>query len=134
MSGLPIGDLIDPSPPSRWRALCGLFDPRRPSGEAVGDVLRAFVRGFETRVPLRLNRSVHTLTIAPPGAGKSTGLIVPFLRECRDSMVVNDIKGELYALTASHRRAMGHTVLALDPWRLVTSSPETLNPFDLEDP
>jgi hypothetical protein len=47
---------------------------------------------------VRLNHSVHTLTVAPPGAGKTTALVVPFLRECRDSVVVNDIKGEIYTL------------------------------------
>jgi type IV secretion system protein VirD4 len=58
---------------------------------------------------------------------------VPFLRECPDSAVVLDVKGELYRLTHDHRRAMGHVVHALDPWRVVTQEPATLNPFDWED-
>lgn len=35
--------------------------------------------------------------------------------------------------THAHRRALGQTVVALDPWRTVTHTPDTLNPFDWED-
>jgi type IV secretion system protein VirD4 len=133
MSGLPIGRLMGATQPTRWQAVLGLFNCMRSSGDAVRQFMQAF-RDVEGLGPvLRLNNSVHTLTIAPPGAGKTTGLVVPFVRTCRDSMVINDIKGEIYCLTASHRRAMGHTIVALDPWHLVAENPATLNPFDWED-
>jgi type IV secretion system protein VirD4 len=45
-------------------------------------------------------------------------------------MVVVDFKGENYLLTADARRAMGHKVVVLDPFRVVTQTPDTFNPLD----
>jgi type IV secretion system protein VirD4 len=47
------------------------------------------------------------------------------------SMVVVDIKGEAYRVTARRRREMGQAVYVLDPHRLVANSPDRLNPFSL---
>lgn len=59
----------------------------------------------------------HLLTIAPPGAGKGVCLAVTNLLLSKISMVVTDPKGELYAMTARHRReALGHKIIALAPW------------------
>jgi type IV secretion system protein VirD4 len=134
MSGLPVGRLIDPSRPSRWAAVAGLFRPGLSARDAVRQFRRAFTNARPPAPAVRLNTSVHTITIAPPGGGKSTGLAVPFLRSCPDSAAVVDVKGELYRLSHRHRLDMGHAVHALDPWRLVTREPATLNPFDWEDP
>ena len=134
MSGLPVGRLIDPDRPSRRQAVRGLFHPGLASRDAVGQFLRAFLDTRPAAPAIRLNTSVHTISIAPPGAGKSTGLAAPHLRTCPDSAVVLDIKGELYRLSHRNRIDMGHSVHALDPWRLVTQDPATLNPFDWENP
>ena len=134
MTGLPIGRLIDPNRPTRREAIAGLFRPGVPSRDAVRRFLRAVLNVRTASPEVRLTNSIHTLVIAPPGAGKSTGLAVPFLRGCADSAVVLDVKGELFTHSHAQRRAMGHAVHALDPWHLVTGNPATLNPFDWEDP
>ncbi|MFO0849845.1 MAG: type IV secretory system conjugative DNA transfer family protein [Gemmataceae bacterium] len=134
MSGLPIGRLIDASRPSRWQAVRDLFRRAVPDADAVARFVGAFTAVKPPAPAVRLTTSVHTLTVAPPGAGKSTGLVVPFLRECPDSGVVLDVKGELYRLTHASRLAMGHALHVLDPWQVVTRQPATLNPFDWEDP
>lgn len=133
MSGLPVGRLIDATRPSRWQAVRDLFRRAVPDADAVARFTAAFTAVKPPAPAVRLTTSVHTLTVAPPGAGKSTGLVVPFLRECPDSAVVLDVKGELYRLTHAARLSMGHTLHVLDPWQVVTRTPATLNPFDWED-
>lgn len=134
MTGLPVGRLIETGRPSRWRAVRGLFRPDLPDREAVGQFMAAFWDDPPPGPAVSLNTSCHTCTIAPPSAGKTTGLVIPFARACPDGMVIHDVKGEIYRHTHAARRAMGHTVVALDPWRQVTHRPNTLNPFDWEDP
>src|SRR5262249_38416352 len=93
------------------------------------------------RLALRSHRMIrlagvpHTATFAPAGVGKTKSLVVPFLLECRDSMVIVDFKGELALLTAKQRQAMGHEIILLDPyqWEEVKDLPykrATFNPLD----
>jgi len=59
----------------------------------------------------------HLLTIAPPGAGKGTSIVVPNLLLYPGSMIVTDPKGELFAITAKHREErMGQKIMVLCPW------------------
>lgn len=64
---------------------------------------------------LRHNGPEHVLAFAPTRSGKGVGLIIPTLLTWRQSVFINDIKGENYALTSGVRKAMGQTVLKLDP-------------------
>jgi type IV secretion system protein VirD4 len=50
------------------------------------------------------------------------------------SCVVIDFKGELAKITAAARRRMGHKVVILDPYHVVTDNPDTYNIFDFIDP
>ena len=56
-----------------------------------------------------------TLIIAPTGAGKTAGFIIPTLLTLDNSIVAVDIKGELFAKTHKKRRQMGHKILIFDP-------------------
>lgn len=48
------------------------------------------------------------------------------------SCVVTDPKGELFGLTAGHRRRkLGHRVVRLDPFSLGGPGADTFNPLDL---
>jgi type IV secretion system protein VirD4 len=59
----------------------------------------------------------HLLTIAPPGAGKGTSIVIPNLLTYPGSVIVTDPKGELFAITARHRREkLGHKIIVLCPW------------------
>jgi type IV secretion system protein VirD4 len=78
---------------------------------------------------VRLADAVHTAVFAPTGVGKGVSCVVPFLLTSRESCVVVDYKGELAKITGKHRRRFGKVVM-LDPWRLVTEHPDTLNPLD----
>ncbi|GMA65972.1 type IV secretory system conjugative DNA transfer family protein [Alicyclobacillus fastidiosus] len=63
----------------------------------------------------RLNQQL--LVFGPPGAGKTTGFILPnifHLLQQGKSMVVTDPKGELYEHTANAAREEGYNVVVLD--------------------
>ena len=51
---------------------------------------------------IRTNEPLSCLIYAPPGSGKTAGIIIPSLISCSNSAIVHDPKGELYAKT--HRR------------------------------
>lgn len=111
-------------------AIKGLFDPRLESEVSCNEFLN---RKREGRL-VWLHQAVHTVCFAPVGAGKSTGLVIPFLKTCPDSTVVIDFKGELARATMADRRAMGHTIVLLDPYKVVTDKPDTFDPIDFIDP
>lgn len=65
---------------------------------------------------LRHNGPEHVCVIAPTGSGKGVGLVIPTLLSCPDSVVVLDIKGENYAMTAGWRKEQAkNIVLRFDP-------------------
>ncbi|WP_439626604.1 type IV secretory system conjugative DNA transfer family protein [Gemmata sp.] len=85
------------------------------------------------RPPLTYGGDGHLMTIAPTGAGKGVGAIIPALLTYPGSVIVTDIKGENYQVTARYRRDLGQQVVVLDPFGLVTAKDkgDKLNPFDL---
>ena len=77
---------------------------------------------------------MHTAVFAPTGVGKGVSCVIPFLLTSSESAVVVDFKGENFQLTAEHRRkAFGHQIVVLDPFKLVTQTPDTFNPLDFID-
>jgi type IV secretion system protein VirD4 len=56
----------------------------------------------------------HIEVTAPSRSGKGVGIVVPTLLSWRGSVIVNDIKGENWTLTAGYRRQFGY-VLAFNP-------------------
>jgi type IV secretion system protein VirD4 len=108
----------------------GLFNLQLKAAEACERFMLS-MRKLQPPVALvRLVRAVHVLVTAPTGAGKGVSLVVPFLRTSTDSAVVVDFKGELYQLTADARRLMGHKVVVLDPFKVVTQTPDQFNVLD----
>jgi len=95
-----------------------LLSRRFTAAEACRELRAAFGRNRGALV--RLPRAVHTAVFAPTGVGKGVSCVIPFLLTCEESCVVIDIKGELAALTAEARRRMGHRIVILDPWKVVT--------------
>lgn len=73
----------------------------------------------------------HLITIAPTGAGKGVGAVIPALFSHRGSAVVIDPKGENFAVTARFRREMGQRVHVLDPFGVTGPLTDRLNPMDL---
>ena len=83
--------------------------------------------------PILLDGEGHVMTIAPTGAGKGTGCIVPALLRFEGPVIVIDPKGENALITARRRREMGHQVAIIDPMGLTGLPSATLNPLDLVD-
>lgn len=71
----------------------------------------------------------HILTIAPTRSGKGTCAVIPNLLNYSGSVVVNDIKGENYAVTEIWRDASGQKVYKFAPFDEDGSA--HWNPFDM---
>ncbi len=126
-SGLILGRI--PSQPNLGAAVNSVLTMRTSSAQACEDFLKLFQRDRSELV--RLPQAVHTAVFAPSGVGKGVSCVVPFLRDCRESCVVIDFKGENAKLTAEHRRkAFGHRVVLLDPYGIVTAKSDSFNPLD----
>lgn len=67
---------------------------------------------------LRYKGGLHLLCFGPPGSGKSMSLVVPNLAHLKRSLIVIDPKGELAAITAKKRAALGK-VIVLNPFGLL---------------
>ena len=53
---------------------------------------------------IRTKETLSVIVAAPPGTGKTTAIAIPNLLMCDWSMIVNDVKNELWELTSNHRR------------------------------
>ncbi len=57
---------------------------------------------------LKLSETLSVLAFAPPGTGKTVGIVVPTIFECDTvSMIVNDPKPELCYITSGYRAKIG---------------------------
>lgn len=81
--------------------------------------------------PILYREDRHLLTIAPTGAGKGRGVIIPNLLRFEGSVIVIDPKGETWHVTHRRRKEMGQEVRVLDPFGAVSRRTDSLNPFDL---
>ncbi|MCX2864945.1 type IV secretory system conjugative DNA transfer family protein [Paucibacter sp. PLA-PC-4] len=65
---------------------------------------------------LSLQGQLSVMLCAPTRSGKGVGVVIPNLLNWPDSVVVLDIKGENYKITAGYRRACGQPVYAFSPF------------------
>lgn len=84
--------------------------------------------------PILMEREGHLMTIAPTGAGKGTGCIVPALLRFDGPVIVIDPKGENALMTARRRRELGQEVAVIDPMGVTGLPSASLNPLDILDP
>ncbi|MHB8285068.1 MAG: type IV secretory system conjugative DNA transfer family protein [Caulobacteraceae bacterium] len=69
-----------------------------------------------TLMELRHHGPEHILSVAPSRSGKGVGLILPTLLSWEPSVVISDLKGELYKLTSGWRGSRcNNTILKFDP-------------------
>jgi type IV secretion system protein VirD4 len=122
-------------------------DPDAPHGAArwANRAERAeMMRGVEFGVdiesgkPIRVALEGNIVTIAPPRAGKTSGLIVPNLlmsstASWNGPAVVIDPKAQVYQAVAQRRRDEGRTVRCLDPMNLAGGG-DRWNPLAALDP
>ena len=110
--------------------ITALLSPRVRSNDACQRFLMK-----KPKLLLKLNRAVHSAIFAPTGVGKGVSCVMPFLLTCKESCVVVDFKGENAKITAAHRRKkFGHKVVIIDPFKVVTNTPDTFNPLEFIDP
>ncbi len=105
--------------------------PTRPIGFHYGDPLKNPAMGYLD--PVLLQGEGHLMTVAPTGAGKGTGCVIPTLLRFPGPVIVIDPKGENAAVTARRRREMGQVVVVVDPMGITDFPPAMLNPLDVID-
>jgi type IV secretion system protein VirD4 len=106
---------------------------RLETGESSGVYLN-FYYDRETELAtreLRYHGDRHLLLFGPTGSGKTTRFLIPNLLLALEdrSVIVIDPKGELAAITASHRRSLGHDVVILNPFGVRGFGSEGFNPL-----
>ena len=79
------------------------------------------------------SQDAHLLTLAPTGAGKGVGVVLPN-QLYQGSMLAVDPKGSLPTMAAKVRRSIGQSVYSLDPWGISSEPTSSINPFDVLDP
>lgn len=95
---------------ANWSEVVGAGLLRPPSGEP--GVIVGRYRGRY----LMLRGQLSVMLSAPTRSGKGVGIVIPNLLAWPDSVVVLDIKGENFALTAGYRAACGQAVYAFSPF------------------
>lgn len=70
----------------------------------------------------------HILCYAPTRSGKGVGLVMPTMLQWTDSAIVNDIKGELWALTSGWRNKYAHNTVI--KWEPAAEDSAHWNPLD----
>lgn len=119
----------------------GVFGLRRPSnplGDAafqdIGSVRKGKWFRKEGHIFGRMGRNIlrrfddrHHLVIGPTRSGKGVGYVIPNALMFPGSMVVTDLKGEIYQQTSGYRKANGNQVFLFSP-----GAPKThrWNPMD----
>jgi type IV secretion system protein VirD4 len=130
-TGLILGRLDSGCTTSKRLGIRELFDWRAGAREACQRFWRGLHRGGNL---VRLVNAVHVSVFAPTGEGKNVSLLVPTLLTVKDSLMAVDPKGDGAKLTAAYRRKkFGHRVVLLDPYKIVTETPDTFNPLDFID-
>jgi type IV secretion system protein VirD4 len=71
-----------------------------------------------TGAPLRYQGYNSLITFGPTGSGKLTTCIAPQFATCPTSIIANDPKGEIAAITALYRRKFGK-VIVLNPFNVL---------------
>jgi type IV secretion system protein VirD4 len=78
---------------------------------------------------LRYDHDRHMVLIAPSRTGKTKRMLLPALYDLTGwSILVNDIKGELCAMTEAHRRAAGSIIIKLNPFDVLGLGSSGFNP------
>ncbi|MFN7054987.1 type IV secretory system conjugative DNA transfer family protein, partial [Hyphomonas sp.] len=104
---------------------------RQPIGFSFGDPALNPATGYID--PILMEDEGHLMTIAPTGAGKGRGCIIPALLRYDGPVIVIDPKGENALVTARRRRELGHQVAIVDPIGITGLETTAINPLDLLD-
>lgn len=133
-----IGSLVPAICFAAAAAIFGLGRPSNPLGDAAFQDMASLRRGGWFRKDghilgrhgrriLRRKDDRHHLVIGPTRSGKGVGYVIPNALMHKGSMIVTDLKGEIFQLTAGYRASTGNSVFQFSP-----GSPKThrWNPLD----
>jgi type IV secretion system protein VirD4 len=98
----------------------------RPASRSIGFVAK---QQRESPELITYSGDGHLITFAPTGTGKTSGPVITNALKHPGQLIVLDMKGEVFAVTAEARRAMGQEVCVLD--LRDDGTPGSLNPLDL---
>ncbi|MGO9267992.1 MAG: type IV secretory system conjugative DNA transfer family protein [Candidatus Binataceae bacterium] len=104
--------LIDAPP--RMRSIAASLGLIRRAREHAGIYLGVW-RHFGRTMHIRDRGHAHVLVFAPTRSGKGVGVVIPTLLTWPHSVLVHDLKGENWALTAGARQHMGQVCLRFAP-------------------
>src|SRR5690349_19336221 len=113
VDALLLGHCVAPEP------VRSALHPRHITESGVDTRDRPRLGTYDRPETLTYSGDSHLMTIAPTGAGKGRSAIIPNLLQFPGPVVIIDPKGENYHVTAGRRRALGHEVILLDPFRLI---------------
>lgn len=88
---------------------------------------RGHVVGRHGKRLLRVDDDRHHMVIGPTRSGKGAGYVIPNALMHEGSMIVTDLKGEIFEKTAAYRSRMGSQVFLFAPGSLTT---HRYNPLD----
>ncbi|WP_115527728.1 MULTISPECIES: type IV secretory system conjugative DNA transfer family protein [Xanthomonas] len=82
-----------------------------------------------------INGALHVIVVAPTRSGKTTSIAIPVLLTYQQSMVVLDLKGELFKATSGYRASQGQKIYVWAPYA-TDGKTHRFNPLTLvpEDP
>jgi type IV secretion system protein VirD4 len=118
------GKVIHPNHPQFARRQMPMYEPRtfknrfrkvvkrNSEGEPMFKLRKSVVK---KTMLLRDGGNTHLFGFCPTRSGKGVGMVVPTLLTWQHSVMVNDPKGEAWALTAGFRQAAGQDVLKFEP-------------------
>lgn len=123
-------------------AYVGLRKQEQPLGEAAFQTIAELRRGkwFHKeghifgkvrRQILRVKDDRHHLIIGPTRSGKGAGYVIPNALAHEGSMLVTDLKGEIFNSTAAHRQKSGNKVFLFAPGQ---KNSHRWNPMDFIRP
>lgn len=133
-----IGSLLPASLAGGLAAYLGLKQQSSPLGDAAFQDMASLRRGkwFRKQGHIfgRIGRNIlrtkddrHHLIIGPTRSGKGAGYVIPNALMHQGSMIVTDLKGEVFKATAGHRRRNGSQVFLFAPGSEITNR---YNPLD----
>lgn len=114
---------------ARWITFSELKKAKLISRKYVDGVILGRIKRFGIfSYTIIENMATHILMIAPSRSGKGVGVLIPTLLNWKNSVVVFDIKGENYAITAGFRKkVLKQKVLKWAPDKLENSI--SINPL-----
>lgn len=109
-----------------WVCWLGLRKASNPLGEAAFQTLPVLIKnkwfqkkghlfGRMSNKLLRRNDDRHHLIIGPTRSGKGIGYVIPNALMHEGSMIVTDLKGEVFERTAGYRKKNGNSVYFFAP-------------------